>query len=319
MLTVAGDASRDVASNASGAALVAVVVLLSLAAVGARWFARTRETPNSAIAWFAAFGSIAGCISFTLFREGLRFGFQPSSILAWTTTGWDRLGNEDLLGSSQFLLNVALFVPAGMAWTWVTARPLRTLMGLAGLTMLIESVQGATGAGGADITDVAANTLGAALGVGVAAIATTVLVRAGTTADARSNPRRRAIAAAGLVVVVAVSLAALGIGADRRQASVRNDLERAFADTTYDEMNAVLRADVDNPEPPDDNARFIDPLQIWEAISVRSKGVRYADDQIEIRWPALFFGFRRCVFVTWTPANVGYREASGQACTEFIG
>lgn len=319
VLTIAGDTSRDVASNASGSALIAVVVLLALAAVGAQWFTRFRETPHSPVAWFVAFGSIAGCVSFTLLREGFRFGFQPTGVFAWTTSGWDRLRDGDLLESSQFQLNVALFVPAGMTWTWVTARPLRTLVGLAGLTMLIESVQGATGAGGADITDVVANTLGAALGVGAAAIATTVLVRAGFMTDATSNPRRQAIAAAGLVVLLAITAAALVTGADRRQASVHDDLESVFADTTYDEIRAVLSADVDNPEPLDDTARFVDGEQIFGAISVRSNGARYTDDQIEIRWPALFFGFRRCVYVTWTPTNVEFRDASGQACTEFIG
>ena len=129
----------------------------------------------------------------------------------------------------------------------------------------------------------------------------------------------RQIAAAGLVVLVAITPAALVTGADRRQASVHDDLVSVFADTTYDEIRAVLSADVDNPEPLDDTARFVDGEQIFGAISVRSNGARYTNDQIEIRWPALFFGFRRCVYVTWTPTNVEFRDASGQACTEFIG
>ena len=318
MLTIAGDASRDVASNASGSALIAVVVLPSIAAVGAPWFARHRGSERSPVAWFAALGSIAVCISFTLFREGLRFGFQPTGLFAWTTSGWDRLGEGDLIGSSQFLLNVALFVPAGIALTWLTARPLRTLTGLTGLTMLIESTQGVTGAGGADITDVAANTLGASLGVGAAAIATKALFRSGSRTDTTSNPRRRAIAAVSLVVLVAVTAAALMTGADRRQASVRDDLESAFADTTYDEVNSILRAGEDNVEPLDDSARFVDANQIFGAISVRSNGTRYEDDRIDVRWPAFFFGFRRCVFVSWTPSSVDFINASGRACTEFI-
>ena len=42
------------------------------------------------------------------------------------------------------------------------------------------------------------------------------------------------------------------------------------------------------------------------------------DDLIEIRWPALFFGFRRCVYVTWTPSDVEFRDVSGRACTELL-
>ncbi len=248
VLTIAGDASRDIASNTTLSALLAVVALLAMAAAGAWWFTRTRETPHGPVAWFAAFGSIAGCISLTLLREGLRFGFRPTGVYAWTTSGWDRLADGDLLGSSQFLLNVALFVPAGVAWTWVTGRPLRTLGGLVGLTMMIESVQGLTGAGGADVTDVAANALGAALGVGAAAIATAGLVRAGVVTGTAASPRRRAFAAAGLVVVVAITLTTLITGADRRQARIHDELENVFADTTYDEIDAVVRADPDNPD-----------------------------------------------------------------------
>ena len=317
---IGGDASRDIASNTPLPALLAVVALLAMAAAGAWWFTRTRETPHGPVAWFAAFGSIAGCVSLTLLREGLHFGFRPTGLFAWTTSGWDRLADGDLLGSSQFLLNIALFVPAGLAWTWVTGRPLRTLGGLVGLTMMIESVQGLTGAGGADITDVAANTLGAALGVAAAAFATAGLVRAGVVTGApQSNPRRRAFAAVGLVVVVAITLSTLITGADRRQARIHAELRSVFADTTYEEIDAVVRADPDNPEQLDDSARFVDGEQIFGAISVRSNGSRYTDDVIEIRWPALFFGFRRCVYVTWTPSDVEFRDVSGRACTEFIG
>lgn len=318
MLTIANEASRDVMSNATLSAVAAVIALLGLAAAGAWWFTRNRETPHGPVAWFAAFGSIAGCVSLTLFREGLSAGFQPSDVFAWTTTGWERLADGDLLGSSQFLLNVALFVPAGVAWTWVTARPLRTLGGLVGLTMLIESVQGLTGTGGADITDVAANGLGAAIGVGAAAITTAVLVRAGVVIAAPANRRRRGFAAAGLVVVVAITLTALITAVDRRQARIQDELEAVFADTTYDEIDAVVRADTDNPEPLPDGARFVDSEQIFTPISVRADGFRYTDKQVEMRWPALFFGFRRCVFVTWTPSDVEFRKVSGRECTEIL-
>jgi hypothetical protein len=51
----------------------------------------------------------------------------------------------------------------------------------------------------------------------------------------------------------------------------------------------------------------------------RQARIRDLDDRIEIRWPALFFGFRRCVYVTWTSSGVEFRNVSGGACTEFIG
>lgn len=317
MFTIAGDASRDVASNATLPAVFVVVALLVLSVVGARWFTHTHDTLHGSVAWFAAFGSVGGCLALTLFREGFRFAFQPSGVLAWTTAGWDRLADGDLIGSSQFLLNVALFVPAGIAWTWVTGRPLRTFGGLVGLTMAIESVQGITGAGGADITDVAANAFGAALGVGTAAMTTAALVRAGVVTGTASSPRRRASIAAGLVIVVAIAVTALFAGADRRQARVHDELVAMFADVTYAEVDALVRPDPDRPG--DANSRFVDSGQIFGAISERADGFRYIGEQIELRWPALFFGFRRCVYVTWTPSGVEFSDVSGQACTDFIG
>ena len=65
--------------------------------------------------------------------------------------------------------------------------------------------------------------------------------------------------------------------------------------------------------------RFVDVQQVIDAISVKADGFRSTDDQIEIRWPALFFGFRRCVYVTWTPSGVECRDDSGPSCTDFIG
>lgn len=299
--------------------MVAIVVLLAVAAAGAWWFTRLRETAHGPVAWFAAFGSIAGCVSLTLLREGWYVSFQPASVVAWTTSGWDQLADGDLLGSGQFLLNIALFVPAGVAWTWVTGRPLRTLVGLVGLTVLIESVQGITGVGVADITDVAANSLGAALGVSAGAITTAALVRSGVANRTPQSSRRRSFVAAGLVVVVAIALTALITGADRRQARIHDELEDVFAETTYDEIAAAVLGDPDDTTRPDDGAKFVEGEQIFGAISVRSSGARYTDDRIEMRWPALFFGFRRCVFVTWTPSGVEFRDVSGRACTEFIG
>ena len=159
--------------------------------------------------------------------------------------------------------------------------------------MLIESVQGLTGAGGADVTDVAANALGAALGVGAAAMATAELVRAGLATGTPVEPappgvrRRRPRCRCRDRIH----------HTDHRRRSptsrIHDELENVFADTTYDEIAAAVGAESVDPEQLDDVARFVDSEQIFGAISVRPDGFRYTDDQIEMRWPALFFGFRR--------------------------
>ena len=317
MVSIAGDASRDVASNATASSLVAMVLLLAASAAGARWLSHRRE--SGALAWFAALGSIAGCVSLTLARDGVPDGFRAGSALAWAGSGWDRLIARDLLGSSQFLLNIALFVPAGLAWTWLTRRPARTLAGLGALSMLIESVQALTGVGAADIADVVANTIGAALGVATAMTTMLGLERRGASGQTAGDPRRRAVGAAAVVVALIVGLTALLAGADRRQARIHDELESAFADTSYAEIAAVLQGDTVDPDRLDADARFDDSEQIFSAISIRADGSRYTEEQIELRWPAVFVGVRRCVYVIWTRTSVEFRDLSGSACTDFIG
>lgn len=317
MLTIAGDASRDVSSNATAASVVALVALLAASAGAAWWLTRRTETGRGPVVWFAAFASIAGIIALTLTRHGLPMAARPGDAFAWTNSGWNRLAEDDLLGSSQFLLNVALFVPAGVVWTWVTGRASRSLVGLVALSMLIETIQGVAVVGAPDITDVAANSLGAVLGVAATAGGRAVLGRtdASTTRESAS-PRRRAIVTAVLIVGAVVVMTALLAGADRHQAQLRSELETALGDTTYDDIDAVLRGD---PGQLRADARFTDSEQIFSAASVRADGFRYTDDRIELRWPALYFGFRRCVYVIWQPTTVEFRNVSGSACTDFIG
>lgn len=317
MIGIANDASRDVASNATASALTALAVLLAASAAGAWWLHR-RGSVHHPLAWFGALGSIAGCLSLTLARDGAPEAFRPGDVLAWAATGWDGLIGGDLLGSSQFLLNLGLFVPAGLAWTSLTGRPGRTLVGLAGLSVFIESVQAVAGLGGADVTDVVANTIGAGLGVAAGPVVTMGIDRSGGSEHPPLAARRRGIVAAGFGFAVVAVLVVLLAGADRRQARIHDELENAFADTSYDDLAAVLLGDPAEPDRRDPDARFNDSEQIFSAVSMRADGFRSTDDRIELRWPAIFFGFRRCVFVTWTPLSVQFRDLSGPACTAFM-
>ncbi len=317
LFTIAGDASRDATSNATASSVIALIVLLGVSAAACRWVAERRSTTRSSIAWFAAFASIAGILALTLARHGAPQTFRPGDTFVWIGSGWDRLSSGDLLGSSQFLLNAALFVPAGAAWTWVSGRALRSLAGLVALAMMIESVQAIAGLGAPDITDVAANSIGAAIGVTATALLVAGLRGAGvsTTPD-RLDSRHAAIVVVGLVVLTITSLAVVLVGADRHQARIRDELEQALGDTTYDDVDAVLRGDSERLGA---GARFSDSEQIFSAASVRADGFSYAEDRIELRWPTIYFGFRRCVYVVWQPGSVEFRNVSGSACTDFIG
>ena len=318
VLRVAGDASRDVASNVTGSALIATLILVAASAAGLLWLVRKR-TVRQPLGWLAALGTLAVCISFTLARDGAPEAFRPGDVFAWVGSGWDRLGQGDLFGSSQFLLNVALFVPAGVAWAWLTRRPGRTLLGLAGLSMLIESLQAVSALGAADISDVVANTVGAAIGVAAGALVTRGTDSSGGSNSSLAVGRRRGAVAAGAAVAVSAAFIILLGGAERNQRNIRHELERAFADTNYSDIDAVLVGDPDDPDRPSSGGRFDDSEQIFGAISVRADGVRSTEDRIEVRWPALFLGRKRCVYVTWTPTTVEFDDRSGSMCTEFMG
>lgn len=290
---------RDVSSIAATQALSALVVLLLVSALIAWWLGHSRRSQRGFVAWFAGFASIALIVSVTLFRDGLASGFRLAGIADWSSDGLERL-SRDPLGDSQFLLNIVLFVPAGLVWTWVVKRPLAVLLSLVGVSLLIEGLQGVTGAGVTDIADLVANGTGAALGVGLATLVGAVVRSRGTAFSSRTLTL--AGAATSALVVVAVS--GWFIGASQRQQSVEDELQRRFADTTTDDVDALLAED---------------PELLWSAVSVRSDGSRHLDDIIEVRYPATFFSLQRCVFVTWTKTSVTFKKASGDDCTAFLG
>jgi hypothetical protein len=284
----------DVSALAKTGAVAALVVLLGVSALVAR---RLGSAERSSIAWFAALGSVALVIAVTLLRDGWPAGFDLGDLGEWSDSGWDRL-SSDPLGSSQILLNVVLFVPAGVAWTWLLARPARVLAALVAGSLVIELTQAVLGVGAADVGDLAANAVGAAIGVGAA-----VLIRRVTRRQAGA-PRIagwRAVAVCGAAVLVVV--AGLFLGAANRQRSVENALRERFAGTTKAEVDAML---ADGPE------------ELFSAISVRSDGARTTPDATELRFPATFFNLDRCVFVSWTSDGVAFKKASGDACSTVL-
>ncbi len=291
------EASGDVSSIAATSALTALAILLVVAALAA-WRLTWPGREHSSATRFVAFASVALILSVTVFRDGLPVGFHLAGLADWSGEGLRRLSG-DPLGSSQFLLNVLLFVPAGLAWTWVVNRPVAVFAALVGGSLLIECTQGTTGAGAADIADLVANGLGAAAGVGIAA------------AVARIGPRqavvsRRTRVTAVSVTTTCVSLLVAGwfIGAARRQLSVEDRLRHRFSETSKGDIDRLLSND---------------PEAVWSAVAERADGIRYADDAIEIRYPATFFGLHRCVLVTWGAATLTFTKASGHDCTVFFG
>ena len=300
-LNAVDGASRDVSSIADTHALPALLVLLVAAAVLTWWLRRSGRTDQAFGALVASLASVSLIVAVTLLRSGWPQQISLGRVTDWSTTGLERLRSNPF-GSSQFILNVVLFVPAGVVWTWMTRRPAVVAAALVGVSVLIESVQAITGLGAPDVADLLANSIGALVGVCAAAL----LARVRPRAEGTLPPRRRAMVTVAVLGLGAVGLALVLVGADRHQQSLRRELQTAFTETT--------KTDVDRW-----NADGTMLQNVFAAVSVFADGTQYSPDEVKVRYPAPFFGLYRCVFVIWTPTAVEFKLGSGDACTDFLG
>lgn len=293
-----GGASNDVSSIAASSTLVVLAALVVAAAFGAWWCDRhLRLVEGSLVGWFAGFTSVALIVSVTLFREGLPGVFDVGGLGDWSSDGLRRL-SRDPLGSSQFVLNIVLFIPAGLAWTWVTKRPFVTLGVLSATSVVIESIQAVTGAGANDVADLVANSIGAAVGAGFVGMINVVFAR-----GVRLSRRSQWFVGVSAAVVAMASVAGCYVGASSRQQNVEDALRAEFEGT--DRADIEMRLD-------------LDPDGVFGALSDFADGTRYSEDRIEIRYPATFFSLHRCVYAVWDSNGVEFKKASGHACTDFI-
>ena len=291
--------NRDVNSIAATEAIPALIVLIALSLAAAFVLARRPDASRSTLEWFAGLSTLALIVAVTMFRGEVDLGFRIGGLFDWPGAGLHAL-SRDPLGSSQFLLNVALFVPAGAVWTWLTNRAVRVAGALVAGSFVIECVQAVTGAGVNDLVDIVSNSAGAAIGAGSAAA---VVLAAGRN-DRTWSPRTRAQVLAGTLVATVILATIWFAGASSRQSSVANALEDRFAGTTRPEIMALIETDFE---------------AVYSAVETRADGVQYFDDAIAIRYPATFFSLHRCVYVTWTDEAMSLRKASGDDCTQFLG
>lgn len=294
--------SREVSSIADTQALPALVVLVATAGVLTLWLRRSGRTKQEFSTLFASLASICLILAVTLCRVGWPHRFSIDKLTEWSRTGFDRL-RSDPFGSSQFILNIALFVPAGAAWAWMTRRPIVSAAALVVGSLLVESVQAVTGLGAPDLADVMANSIGAFIGVGAATLVSHARAR---RPGATLSPRRRATIAAVVVGVCAVALTLVLVGADRRQRSIELELQTAFEGTT--------RADIDRWNA---DGTMLD--EVFDAVSVFADGTEYSPEEVMVRYPASFYGLHRCVFVVWTETSVRFERESGDVCIDFMG
>jgi hypothetical protein len=272
----------------------------------------TRRGWLSTSAWllFGAVLSVVGVLVFTLFREGVLIAQEVASgaplvmpgwngLSDWSPGGWWR-ATADPLRSSQVLLNIALFVPAGFLWTFLTRRPLRVLAALAGLSVAIEVIQAVTGLGANDLADIIANLAGAALGTSTAVVA-------GWAADAiagRTVATRRWMLRGITVAVVGLSAAlAPGLGATARQAALAEEARQGFVGTTLPDIHRWERDD--------------EMDRVWRGVpSTYSDGFILGRESATARYPARFLGQRTCILVTWDAVGLEVQPASGAVCQQ---
>jgi len=305
---IAQSAERVVSQFVDAGVLLVLVPLLAaallLGPLLARWWGTT------ALIATAALGSLGGILAFTLGVRAItedRREFVGSDF-SWLTDSSVWRSAVDL--DPSWLLNMLLFVPAGVFLTVALRRPVAVLVGLASMSFAIEAIQSLTRLGTADVRDLVANTIGAAVGVVLASVI--VRRRADdapplTEAEQRSLDSRATLAAIVVIAVVGgVTWFGVGAVADLRQDRLVDDLTTAFDGTTAADIATELGSDAGfdrlvqrGPSRPD---------YIGE---VGDTGM------FEGRWSTEFVGLHRCVIVRWSDDELTTCETSGRTCRRF--
>jgi VanZ like family len=317
-VAVIGDASSLVTSLVDDGAVITIAVLVVGALVASSPL--RRRFGGSRFAAFASLASLAPVLAVTLFRrEGfgtLQLGWSGSR-WSWWLHGWGDLAGSSVR-DSEFLLNIVLFLGAGALWLWCTRQRWWIVIAwLCALSFSIELFQALFGLGAPDIRDWFANTVGAAIGVGCAALLQGVLGhrlrRPEDPPGERATPvrwtwRRWVAVGCSALAVAVLGITGVRLGASAQQQSLLDELHAAFDNTTKQDLAEYFGA---NGGLGEFNGK----------VSVRSDDWRWSDEEptFEARYPIEFFGITKCVFVRWTAIDVSYRTSSGAECTRFNG
>jgi len=309
---IVASTSRAISQLVVLGVLPIIAVLIGLAWLLAKPLSGRLQRPRRQV--FVCLAVAAPIPVVTLMRYGWPHGFADDLGLAvgWWLHGWGKVAN-DLATDSEAFLNVVLFVPAGLAWAATTRRYGRTLVVLALASFLIETLQALFGLGAADTTDLVANTLGAGIGVGLAAVGLVVWRRTKWSMVEPSNQRlsrwARVAVAAGVVVAVIGAVLFVQWRADVAAADLLTELHRTYDGTTLHDMDPVFQ-DVDGGY-----QAFLDR----NSVRPDSQRVGASPARVEVRYPLMYFGLSRCVFVTWTDDAVAFHTDEGDVCTRSLG
>lgn len=304
--------SRAIEVFFNGRLLVGLAVAVVAATVFAPNLARRLGIVRP-VAYLAAL-AVGLIVAITIFEriEGVP-GFDPGHALTWWTDSRQPL-IEVARTEPAWWLNVALFVPAGAVWAVATRRALMVAVALAGFSFGIETLQGLTGLGAADLTDLAANSLGGAIGASVIGIALH-FAPGMVPAVAQSRPDEdeghfdtRWVLGSIAATLTVAALGYLGVQTilGARQSALRDNVEETFAGLTIEDINTIL----------DSDSVGLNPFFVLEAGPPNSYQF-YGDDRpVEVRYTTDLLGFYRCVFVAISFSPPVFADGSGDVCTE---
>jgi hypothetical protein len=279
-------------------AAISAVIILAVA-LGLTLAIRGRlETASRRVVFFLAAVSFGGILQMTILRE------PPSGACLDCLSYWPR----DRLLSGQLgldtALNIALFVPLGLFATLLWKAPFRVTGVAAVVSLAIEITQPLLGSGANDLADIAANTLGAFLGAG---LATTILLIRDTITTKHLDVSRLVKLAVAITVTISLAIGLSVGGANAIQASGAQQLNTMFAGTTltdYTREEAAWAPKI---------AAF------WKANRTPASDA-YGDSQVALqRFTWTFYWTTRCVTARWDKDGFTTEFGSGNQCTDRLG
>lgn len=298
-MTLDGIGSLVVAFFTRGGALVVaivtVVVLLSY-----RWVARRLQTTEllAAVTLLALGAILAVTIGVRMLEGGVGFGV-PSLVCIEAGDCLDRVVRID----AAWIINVALFVPAGVAFTVITGRWQVALIGLVALSLLIELTQGVLRLGSPDPGDLVTNSIGAALGVALGFLG----VRAAADGGGERHRSRLVVLSVGAVAAAAVIFwLGASAGASARADAIAEDVRATLGAWSAPDVGAAL----DSPDGA--HALFFGTEVVPDYVGeIGQTGV------YEARYSTQFLGILRCVFARWDETGLTLETDDGDRCTVF--
>ncbi|MFT4110099.1 VanZ family protein [Propionicimonas sp.] len=275
----------------NGAIILVVAIGLTTA------LRRRLGTVHRRLLFLLATVSLGGIVQVTLLRD-------PPNAACWEClTQWplDRLISGQL--GTDTALNIALFLPLGLFATLLWKAPFRVTGAAALLSLVIEIIQPLLGVGANDLADIAANTLGALLGAG---LATTALLIRDAITSRQLDGRRLAKLAVTIAVTVGLALGISIGGADTIQASGARQLEAMFAGTTVGDYTR-------------DQQTWGPKLEAFWKTNRTPTNDGYSDSHVALqRFTWTFYWTTRCVTAHWDTHGFTTELGSDSQCTQRL-